>query len=58
MLYKGWGTTSFGGQVSNTLLEVNQDIVSTATCKNVYGDLVKFTILKSLDVIFLFDIRF
>ena len=48
MLYKGWGTTSFGGQVSNTLLEVNQDIVSTATCKNVYGDWVKFTILKKI----------
>lgn len=28
----GWGTTSFGGESSNTLLEVSLPIVSTANC--------------------------
>jgi len=32
----GWGTTSLGGQISTKLLEVNQDVVSIATCKTVY----------------------
>ena len=42
MLYKGWGTTSFGGQVSNKLLKVNQDVVSIATCKTVFDNSVNF----------------
>ena len=46
MLCKGWGTTTSGGQTSNKLLEVNQDVVSTNTCKNVFDTQVKFTILK------------
>ena len=42
MLYKGWGTTSSGGQVSNKLLKVNQDVVSIATCKTVFDNSVNF----------------
>ena len=45
-LCKGWGTTTSGGDTSNKLLEVNQDVVSTNTCKNVFDTQVKFTILK------------
>ena len=48
MLYKGWGTTLSGGQVSNKLLEVNQDVVSIATCKTVFDNLVNFLILKTI----------
>ena len=48
MLYKGWGTTSSGGQVSNKLLEVNQDVVSIATCKTVFDNSVNFLILKTI----------
>ena len=42
MLYIGWGATSFGGDVSQKLLEVNQDVVSIATCKTVFNSSVNF----------------
>ena len=46
MLCKGWGDTTSGGENSNKLLEVNQDVVSTNTCKSFFGTQVKLTILK------------
>ena len=64
MLYKGWGDTEPSkffdkppptvqtkppptGQ-TNPLREVNQDVVSTDTCKKAFNETVKFTILKKL----------
>ncbi len=35
----GWGSTSEGGNVSNTLQEVNVPIVSNATCNESYGSI-------------------
>jgi len=64
MLYKGWGDTEpskFFDKPpptvqtkppptvqTNPLREVNQDVVSTDTCKKAFNETVKFTILKKL----------
>ena len=37
----GWGTTSFGGSLSSTLLEVDVTVVSNGQCSNSYSGIQK-----------------
>ena len=42
----GWGTTSFGGSLSSTLLEVDVTVVSNGQCSNSYSGIQKYYHLK------------
>ena len=46
--FSGWGTTSFGGSVSDKLLEVRVPVVSNTVCSQVMQNTVMFIIFYNL----------
>jgi len=38
--FLGWGTLEFGGLPSSKLQKVSLDVITTAQCKQTYGDIV------------------